>query len=241
MEPAEQLRWFEDNVKFFESIEEEQLALAIPTCDGWTVESLLTHLSFGVGVCYPIAAATPPEAGDDLVFANADRSSMELVGPEVIPAFRSNMASCIALLGSMEPDNPCWTYDGPGTVSFWILRAAVETTIHRYDAECALGLELSVPSSERVRDGIDETLDFAFALACKKIGAPQSTFHISASDVALDRTVGSGEKSATLTGDAHAILLSLWGRPQSDRVRIDGGEDEAGSWLSLVDRAFAGG
>lgn len=240
MKPAEQLAWFEENVAFFESIEHEHLSLAVPTCDGWKIENLLTHLSFGLGVCYPIAAATSPEADSESVFANADRSSSMAVGVDALTTFRTNMISCVDLLGAMEPDSPCWTYDGPGTVSFWIRRAAVETTIHRHDAEVALGRMPSVPSRERVSDGIDETLVFAFELACKKIGRPASTLRISATDFALERSIGTGGTSATIIGNGHALLLSLWGRPQPDSVEVDGDQDSGAEWLNLVSRAFAG-
>ena len=240
MNSVEHLRWFADNVRFFESIDEEHLPLDVVTCDGWDIEKLLTHLSFGLGVCYPIAASAPPETESELVFANADRSATTAVGLEALDTFRTNIFSCLELLGSMEPDKPCWTYSGPGTVSFWIRRAAVETTIHRYDAECALGLTPDVPSPERLRDGIDETLDFAFELACTKIGAPESTLHIAADDITLHRSIGNGDPSVTLTGEGHAMLLSLWGRPQSGHIGLNGDEDSAADWLGLVSRAFAG-
>ena len=193
-----------------------------------------------MGVCYPIAAAASPETESETVFVNADRSSASEVGPEVVTTFRTNMANCVELLGEMEPTTPCWTYSGPGTVSFWLRRAAVETTIHRYDAERALGLTPSVPSPARVRDGIDETLDFAFELACTKIGAPASTLQTSATDISHDRSIGDGDRTATLSGDGHAIFLALWGRPELADVRIDGDEDITAEWLSLVSRAFAG-
>ena len=170
MDSAQRLGWLGDNIEFFESLLVEDLSRLVPTCPGWTILDLLKHLSFGLGVCYPIAAKTPPVTSTESVFADADRSCVSLEGSEAADAFRVNMRTCHAALSSTDPDASCWTYAGPGTASFWIRRAAAETTIHRFDAERALG-QASVLSPDRAGDGIDEALEFALPFASSKIGA----------------------------------------------------------------------
>lgn len=239
MDSAERLGWFGDNVEFFESIRDEDLSLSVPTCPGWTMLDLFKHLSFGLGVCYPIAATTPPATATEAVFADADRSCMSLEGTDAAEAFRMNMRSCLTALSTTDPDAPCWTYAGPGTASFWIRRAAAETTVHRFDAERALG-ETSVLAADRAEDGIDEALEFALPFAGAKIGAPASMLHLESTDSPLRRSIGSGEPEATLVGDGYSLLLKLWGRGSVDEVRIEGDESAATEWLTLVSRAFAG-
>lgn len=238
--PDDQLQWFRDNIEFFESINKRQLARPVLNCPPWTVGDLLTHLSFGLGVCYPIAASTPPDTPADEVFVDADRSCAALTGRKARSAFVANMHACADSLASMNPDASCWTYEGPGTVNFWIRRAAVETTVHRFDAELALDVDVGPLALDRAEDGIDETLTFAFELACTKIGAPSSTLHVRATDLADQRSFGSGETSCTLVGDAHSLLLALWGRHEHVEVKIEGDPKAANEWLTLVGRAFAG-
>lgn len=238
--PDAQLRWFRDNIEFFESIGKKHLKLTVPSCEGWKLADLIPHLSFGLGVCYPIAASTSPGTPDDLVFANADRSCATLTGRKALSTLRQNLNNCADALALMDPDSPCWTYAGPGTVSFWIRRAAVETAIHRFDAELALGVDVNEIAPDRAEDGIDETLTFAFELACEKIGAPASTLHIRASDLDGERSFGTGDTSSALTGDAHSLLVALWGRHEHVDIEVEGDADAANEWLTLVARAFAG-
>lgn len=239
MDSSERLRWFGDNIEFFNSIDDEQLSLLVPTCPGWMVIDVLKHLSFGLGVCYPIAAATPPDSQAELVFQTADRSTVNAEGAEAVAAFRTNMANCLALLSELNPEAPCWTYAGPGTVSFWIQRAASETTIHRYDVERALGIQPAL-TPDRSADGIDEALEFALPFAATKVGAPKAALHLEATDSTLRRSIGEGTTDITFTGDSYDLLLQLWGREPTNKVQIDGDEQDATEWLTLVFRAFAG-
>ena len=211
MDSTDRLQWFADNVDFFESILDDDLSQQVPTCPGWSIHDLLTHLSFGLGVCYPVAASTPPETPVDAVFAEVDRSDLDLDGSEAVAAFKTNMRDCLRALRSMDPAAECWTYAGPGVVSFWVQRAACETAIHRYDAERAVGTPPSL-APERAADGIDETLEFALPFASMKIGAPSSELRLVATDSTLERSIGTGEERVTITGDGYSLLLALWGR-----------------------------
>lgn len=239
MDSADRLQWFVENVEFLTSLEDEHLPLQVPTCPGWSISDLVTHLSFGLGVCYPIAAATPPATSADLVFSNADRSSIGLMGLEAVESFRANLRNCVTALKEMDPAAPCWTYAGDGLVSFWIRRAACETAIHRYDAERALG-EQSFLTADRADDGIDEVLEFAYPFAGRKIGAPPSRLRVVSTDSALRRSIGSGEVESLITCDAHSLFLAMWGREPDTKIHVDGDRAAADQWLTLPSRAFAG-
>lgn len=103
---TEYLAWFAENIDFFESIVEEELLLPVPSCPGWSMLDLLNHLSFGVGICYPIAAETPPDTPTELVFENVDQFSAQ-EGGEAIGQFRVNIRNCITALDSMSPESRC--------------------------------------------------------------------------------------------------------------------------------------
>lgn len=55
----------------------------------------------------------------------------------------------------------CWTFlptAPPSPVAFWARRQAHETTVHRMDAEAALGVLFSAVEPEFAEDGVDELL-----------------------------------------------------------------------------------
>ena len=121
MTPGEHLEWFEDNIDFFASVAADELSLLIPSCPPWTMLDLLNHLSFGLGACYPVAASTAPEAHTESIFADLDRDAWVVEGDDAVDAFTTHMRICLEALSTIDPNQPCWTYAGPGTASFWFL------------------------------------------------------------------------------------------------------------------------
>ena len=239
MTPGEHLEWFEDNIDFFASIAADELSLPIPSCPPWTMLDLLNHLSFGLGACYPVAASTAPEAHTESIFADLDRDAWVVEGDDAVDAFTTHMRMCLEALSTIDPNQPCWTYAGPGTASFWFLRAAAETALHRHDAELALGLTPAKIAPERLTDSIDEALEFALPFAAAKIGSPSGSLKISCPDIELERSVGAGDEHAEVSGDGQAMLLALWGRDRN-QVQVEGSQQVADEWLSLIENAFAG-
>ena len=55
-------------------------------------------------------------------------------------------------------DARVWTFTGPKPAGWWIRRRVHETTVHRADAELALGGEFELPS-ELAADGISEWIE----------------------------------------------------------------------------------
>ena len=232
MEPNLHLAWFEDNIDFFETITTDALDRTVPACPGWSLLDLLNHLSFGLGVCYPLAMAAPGDAVGSAVFAEVDRSSASAPVDAACGSFSRNMRGYLAAFAGTEPNTSCWTYPGPGEAGFWFRRAAVETTIHRFDAEEALGRQPHDLSSERLQDAIDETLEFALPFAMSIVGEPSMGLRLVDSDQACLGVIGDADRPVSLTGDGAALLQMLWGR--------ETGPPEAAEWLSLIGRAFAG-
>ncbi|MGH1505388.1 MAG: maleylpyruvate isomerase N-terminal domain-containing protein [Acidimicrobiales bacterium] len=49
MAPAQHLAWFNDNIDWLVALGSDDLDTAVPACPGWTVESVINHLTFGLG------------------------------------------------------------------------------------------------------------------------------------------------------------------------------------------------
>ena len=239
MTPSEHLFWFEDNIDFFASIAAAELNQPVPSCPPWTVLDLLNHLSFGLGACYPVAASTPPGTPSETIFADLDRERWVVEGDDAVASFTAHMQTCLEALSTIDPNQPCWTYAGPGTASFWFLRAAAETALHRHDAELALGRTPAQISGDCLTDGINEALFFALPFAAAKIGSPSGSLKITCPDIELRASIGSGNEHAEVSGAGQAMLLALWGR-ERDQVQINGSAQVAEEWLSLIENAFAG-
>lgn len=239
MTPEGHLEWFEENIDFFASIAADDLALSVPSCPGWTVLDLLNHLSFGLGACYPVAAATPPNTPPESIFVELDREAWVVGGADAVDSFATHMRACANALSKIDPNSSCWTYEGPGTASFWFLRAAAETALHRHDAELALRSSPTQISPERLADGINEALFFALPFAASKIGSPSGSLKITCPDIGLRASIGSSEVHGEVSGAAQSVLLALWGR-ERDHVHVSGSPRVATEWLSLIENAFAG-
>lgn len=144
------------------------------------------------------------------------------------------MPGCVS---SSRPDGA--VYVGPGTADWWFRRAAVETTIHRYDAEEALGLCSEPMPADRVVEGLEETFSFALPFAQQLLGDPRRELVVECADVGFSRIVGRSNEAATVTATGEAMLKALWGRNR-DLVDVDGSLDVANEWFSKIERAFAG-
>lgn len=64
----------------------------------------------------------------------------------------------VDVLAAAEPDEPVWTFDpADATVAFWRRRMALETALHRWDAEDALG-RAAVVDERLALEGVEEAL-----------------------------------------------------------------------------------
>jgi uncharacterized protein (TIGR03083 family) len=122
----------------------------VPSCPGWTVADLATH----VGEVYLHKAIVmregkwpdpwpPEEHADTAPLALLDQGYREVT----------------AEFAARSPDEAALTWFGPEqTVGFWIRRMAQETVVHRMDAQLAAGETLTVAPDDLAIDGVDEVL-----------------------------------------------------------------------------------
>lgn len=239
MAPAEHLTWFNDNTDWFGSLATDNLDTAVPACPGWTVESVINHLTYGLGRGYPHALSAAADCPDDEVFADLEFPTTMPTGAEALSEFSLTMSDCISVFARTDPSTPCYTYEGPGVAGFWFRRAAIETTLHRMDVVEALNLDDRPLAVERLDDAIAESVEFALPLAARWSGTSAQAVRVSVSGSERSFVIGDGDVRAEIAGEGSALLAALWGR-STDQVEISGDSRSAAAWLSVIERAFAG-
>jgi uncharacterized protein (TIGR03083 family) len=179
---------------------------SVPGCPGWTVDDLVVH----VGSVYAHKRAVlrlgrRPAEGE-----------WEVPAPGTTPD--EHLDWCHAQLHGLahelahrDPRDGAWTWHAADqSVGFWQRRMALETVVHRIDAEQA-DKAVTPVDADLARDGIGEVLQVLLA-GVPAIGGP---------DAAGDRvaaTIGGTRVSAP----APDLFLWLWGRLPDDVVTCDG-------------------
>src|SRR5437763_7083289 len=152
------------------------LAAPVPSCAGWTVATLVTHLTgiyaHRIKLVRVRARENVVQAYEDLDLPaaykdwfdahdadDADDADLSTMPPGLLELFERTAAELEAVLWSAEPDEPVWTWwPADRTAGFWQRRMAQETAVHRWDAQLAHG-DPQPTEPELARDGIDEVLD----------------------------------------------------------------------------------
>ena len=220
------------------TVARDHMADDVPSCPGWTVETLVNHL----GRVHRWAR--------ELVAAGGD-------GPPPFPGrpdevteewFRAGVREFTAAFAEAGADGPAWTFLGPGTARFWMRRQALETAVHRWDVELAAGSPTAV-DAELAVVGVDEVLDMhvpRLLAGDDPPSLPHQSLHLHASDnphgewiVGSDggeMLVGHGHEKgdAAVRGSASDLLLWMWGRRTLDDLEVMGDRAVAEAWAGVI-------
>jgi uncharacterized protein (TIGR03083 family) len=218
------------------------ITASVPTCPGWTVADLARHTGTGhrwaTTIVVTRATARIPFPEAESPWATADGWARWLV---------SGVSPLLTALRSAGPLTEVWSW-GPGRTSgWWARRMLHETTVHRMDAESALGAGDPAIDPEVAADGIDE---FLFNLPSarrpyKHLAAlpTGASLHLHATDcegewvvrftdsgIAWER--GHEKATAAVRGPVDALLLFTYGRlPAADaRLTVFGDESIPALW-----------
>jgi uncharacterized protein (TIGR03083 family) len=220
------------------------LDAAVAGCPGWDVRDLVVHLG-SVHQRARTAAATAAEpAGDDWFVVPPDADA----GAEDLAAWYGAAArSLVDTLAGLDPQAPTWhMFPADPVVGVWLRRQAQETSLHRWDAEDAVGAAAPIDPA-LAADGIDEYFGMMLArrVARDGITLPASSLHVHCTDTAGEWTVQDVDGAlrctrehrkgdAALRGGAQDLLLALWGRPVPDgAVDVVGDDAAASAWLAV--------
>lgn len=211
---------------------------AVPTCPGWTVSDLVTHLGSAYAwwrshISRGVTSA--PEQRRPEPVADAPG------WPDTVAWFAEEHARLVELLDALDPETPAWNWaPQPKKAAFWHRRSAHETGVHRWDAQFAIGVPEPL-EAKLAADAVGEVLD-TWLPSGRRTG-PRDRFgvvHLVATDIAQEwyvRLRGEGialldtdtlldtddhHTRAEAAGTASDLLLALYGRVQFDVVKVAG-------------------
>lgn len=197
-------------------------ALPVPTCPQWSLARLVKHTGIVHRWVTHIVSARSS--------SRVDHREVETGLPALETAYpgwlADGAAPLIAALRSAGPDTAVWAWGAEQRSGWWARRMLHETTVHRADAEFALGAWPDI-DPEVAADGIDEFLaNLPFGRRPREnlgsLPAGQS-LHLHATDTDgewlirfADGTVswsrGHEKATAAVRGPVAALLLFTYGR-----------------------------
>lgn len=246
---ARPTEWFVAHIRadverFAAAVRRGPLDAAVAACPGWDLRRLTEHQ----GVIHRwarhcAANAARPEATDQFEPAG------DLDADALATWLELGAAELIDTLEQLDPDGPTWhPFTVPRVGRVWPRRQAHELSIHRWDAEHAVG-DTTPIDPELASDGIDEYLEIAVPRIVKRDGLalPSGSLHLHCTDTHGEWLVAAGDDGyqlarahqkgdAALRGPAEALLLRLWNR-ESDRVdelSPVGDQSVLDAWLALT-------
>ena len=199
----------------------------VPGCPGWRLVDLARHTG-GVHRWATAALVTPPD-GDP---------GGEPAGPDDDTAVREWFArgaeSLAAALRSTPASQPCWTFaapEAPATAAFWARRQAMETALHRWDAETALaaaglGAEPDPATwlaADVAAEGVAEVAEVVAPRQVRLGRTPPLPGTVSLQDADGGAVLlgapgpAGGSPDAAVVGPFPVLLLLLWRRTSLER------------------------
>ncbi len=239
-----------DHVRRVDALRREGHALAhaaeragvdatVPSCPEWTVADLLAH----VGRIHRWVTRIVTDR-------SADRGAhwSESAPPprdELVEWFRAGVDPLGDALAAAGPGVEVWTWTNDRTTGFWARRQAVETAVHRYDAQLAAGTTERVDAPLAV-DGIDELFALIpFWQWAGRVRGTGESLHFHCTDTegewlarlepdgaVVTREHAKGDVAAR--GSASDLLLFLYGRVPVERLEVFGDASLLTRWRELV-------
>ncbi|MFJ2636710.1 maleylpyruvate isomerase family mycothiol-dependent enzyme [Streptomyces sp. NPDC087422] len=211
----------------------------VPPCPGWRVRDLLAH----TGAVHRWATGYVAEG-------RMEREPLDPAvpdDPELVDWYRGTHRRLTEALVAAPADLTCWFFlAAPSPLAFWARRQAHETTIHRIDAEAALGRDPSPLATGFAADGVDELLTGFQARRRARLrtdrprtlrvratdvpgGAREWLLRLSSEAPTAERDAP-GEADCTVTGSAADLYLALWNRGPYERLSVTGDDALVELW-----------
>lgn len=240
---------------------QQGLETPVPSCPGWTVATLISHLAFDVYAPRIKHVALRPRG--DVIHAYADLDlpmqfkawyddeyrDMSTMPGGLIALFEEVAGRLAVVLYALSPDEPMHTWWEPSrTAGFMQRRMALETAIHRWDAQRAHGVPEPVEPT-LAADGIEEIFEVMVAARRGWAESPREgtgeTYHFHRTDGPGEWLVRFAPEGPQITrehakghvavrGTAADLFLFLWQRIPADRLEVFGDAALLGRYFELV-------
>ena len=203
----------------------ERLDAPVTTCPGWSIADLVTHLgrihrwaraNLAIPQDGEMAARTPPPG---------------FVGRDLLDWFTDGADELMATFADSDLDVIHPTFAGPRPGAWWLRRQALETAVHRWDVQHALGDAAPIPR-DVAADGIDEWLVLQSARQWTPPHDLVGSIHLHGTDgpgewlLRFDGTmeveVGHHKGDTAVRGALSDLYLLLWGRITTEPLDVIG-------------------
>ncbi len=147
---------------FAEALRGADLQQRVPTCPDWTLYQLAEHVGRvhrGVTAIITRRITAPPDPNE-----LGTAAAPEDVGG-LCDWLRDGAGELVEAIRAAGPHTAVWSWSDDQSVGFWARRMAHETTVHRADAELALGHKFAL-EADLAADAISEWLGL--------LGSPQA-------------------------------------------------------------------
>jgi uncharacterized protein (TIGR03083 family) len=218
------------------------LEAKIPGCPDWVMADLVSHL----GGLYSWVTLILEAEGER---PEGERSQPPVGQEDLIAWFNEMRDGMVAALSARSSEDAAWVFvrTAPHNVGWWCRRQALETAVHRFDAEAAVGSPNAI-DARLAADGIDEFLTqfMPGRLARQPVEALTGTFHVHATDTEGEWTLDFGaadlaarrehaKADTALRGPASGLYLWIWNRqtPEEAGLEIFGNRSPVDAWPYL--------
>jgi uncharacterized protein (TIGR03083 family) len=210
------------------AVQQGPLDAPIAACPGWTVLDVARHIGTTWRWATQVVGERRQTPGE------FEPEPEYLAGHEAVSWLEGGLVPLLNALRSCPPDEPVWGFGlKPRTAAFWSRRQAMETVIHRVDAELAIGA-LAPVEPEVASDGIGEFVDVLLPRQYYRKEKPAGQLVVTVTDTGDVYAHGDPVSGvATLSGPAEALLLQLWERGTSNAVKAVGDARILSGWMAL--------
>jgi uncharacterized protein (TIGR03083 family) len=236
-----------ENARFVEVVRTSDPAMPVPTCPGWTLTQLYRHVGRGHRWAAEMVRTHATQALNPRDVPNG-RPPDDLEG--TLDWFVESAQEVLDAVDETGADSPTWTFVGPRPAGWWVRRRLHEETVHRADAQLALGV-LPDLHADLAADGLSEWLDLVALRRGAILLAEGTSLHLHAAEDELgpagEWTVRAepdgiawehGHEKATvgLRGPATALFLATVRRLPADdpHLEVHGDDTVWRAWLEAT-------
>ena len=227
----------QSNAHFAAVLADADPDLPVPTCPGWTIRKLLTHVGRGDRWAATIVSTRATGPVDLMTVADGKPPADHAGALDWLAKAPALLLDAVAA----APGAPVWTFIGPRTASWWVRRRLHEVVVHTADALIAMGRPVDLDPAPAA-DGVGEWLDLV-----RGFGAPAlddgASLHLHATDTDGEWTVfrdgtgirwepGHAKATTALRGRAADLLLVLLRRIPVSGVECFGDKDVLTGFLA---------
>ena len=165
----------------------------VPHCPGWTLRDLLDHMGRIHRWAYEYQLLPPDWPRPEVPPGVGDR-------PDAVEWVVEGLDLLIERFATTDLTAACATFAGPAVRAWWLRRQAMETAVHRWDAETTAGVGPAPVDADVAEAGVDEWCEIEAARWYSPSPDLSLTVHLHATDDA----VGDGEWFLEATPDGLA-------------------------------------